>query len=333
MKGCIIFLLLTCLMVLRINAQEDKILPLDTNLENYQYPYPVKFITVSIQQSTYRMAYMDVLPEKPNGKSIVLFHGKNFSGAYWQQTADSLRNAGYRVIIPDQIGFGKSSKPVHLQYTFQLLALNTKNLLDSVHVTKTSVLGHSMGGMLATRFTLMFPETVEKLVLENPIGLEDWKLKVPYQTVDSWYKTELTQNYEKIKKYQQENYYHGQWKPGYEKWVAMLAGWSIHPDYKIVAWNAALTYDMIFTQPVVYEFEKINRPTLLIIGQLDRTALGKQQVSEELRKTMGDYPKLGKDTHQKIVGSKLVEINNVGHLPHIEAFDQFITPLLDFLKK
>jgi pimeloyl-ACP methyl ester carboxylesterase len=190
-----------------------------------------------------------------------------------------------------------------------------------------------MGGMLATRFTLMFPGRVDKLILENPIGLEDWKLKVPYQDVDASYKGELGQNYEKIRKYQQDNYYHGEWKPEYEKWVNMLAGWSMHPEYKIVAWNAALTYDMIFTQPVLYEFEKIKVPSLLIIGQLDRTALGKQQLPEDLRKTMGDYPRLGKETKQKIPGASLVEIENVGHLPHIEAFEQFIAPLLEFLRR
>lgn len=331
-NGIALFFLVVCLGGNKTNAQKDKIIPLDPLLENYQYPYPVQFINISIQQGNYRMAYMDIKPTQPNGHTILLLHGKNFSGAYWEQTAESLQMAGYRVIIPDQIGFGKSSKPIHLQYSFQLLADNTKKLLDSLQVIKTHVLGHSMGGMLALRFTLMFPDHVEKLILENPIGLEDWKLKVPYQNIDASYKIEMEQDYEKIKKYQQENYYHGQWKPAYEKWVNILAGWSLHPHYSTVAWNAALTYDMIFTQPVLYEFEKLKTPTLLIIGQSDRTALGKQQATEEVQKTMGNYPKLGKETKQKIQGSILVELNNIGHLPHIEAFDQFITPLLAFLK-
>lgn len=314
-------------------GQKDKIAPVDPLLENYSYPYPVNFITVTIQQAKYKMAYMDVKPSQPNGRTIVLFHGKNFSGAYWGRTASALQKDGYRVIIPDQIGFGKSSKPLHLQYSFQLLAQNTRYLLDSLKVAKTSVLGHSMGGMLATRFTLMFPGNVDKLVLENPIGLEDWKVKVPYQDVDSYYRSELGQSYEKIKKYQQENYYHGEWKDEYEKWVQMLAGWTLHPDYKIIAWNAALTYEMIFTQPVLYEFSLVRAPTLLIIGQLDRTALGKQQVPEDIRNTMGNYPVLGRDTKEKIPGAVLAELPGVGHLPHIEAFDVFISELITFLKR
>jgi len=279
------------------------------------------------------MAFMDVRPTNANGKVIVLLHGKNFNGAYWEQTARRLRDAGFRVIIPDQIGFGKSSKPQHLQYTFQLLAENTKHLLDSLNIQQAAILGHSMGGMLATRFALMYPERTSQLILVNPIGLEDWKLKVPYQSVEDWYQNELKNDYNSIKKYQQENYYHGTWEPRYEKWVIPLAGWTLNPDYERIAWNAALTYDMVFTQPVVYEFNQIKVPTLLIIGQLDRTALGKNLVSKEVAATMGNYPTLGKATAEKIPNARLVELEGVGHLPHIEAFDQFITPLLQFLKQ
>ena len=333
MKKWFLAFLYSCSMIQFSYSQEVNIQPLDPLLTNFAYPFPVKFITIADQQGNYKMAYMDIPPIKPNGRTVLLFHGKNFSGAYWEETARALQKEGYRVIIPDQLGFGKSSKPTSIQYSFQLLANNTKALLDTLGLTRITALGHSMGGMLATRFGLMYPAIVEKLVLENPIGLEDWKLKVPYQTVDVWYKNELSQTYLKIKTYQKESYYHGEWKPEFEKWVTMLAGWTMHPDFKIIAWNSALTYDMIFTQPVVYEFERIKAPTLLIIGQLDRTALGKQQVPDDVRKTMGDYPKLGKAIHQKIQGSVLIELENVGHLPHIEAFDQFIKPLLEFLKK
>lgn len=313
-----------------INAQN--VTPYNAELEGYQYPYAVSYFKLNLQGQSLYMAYMDVQPSKPNGKVVMLLHGKNFCGAYWDSTAADLSKNGYRVIIPDQIGFGKSTKPAHLQYSFQLLAQNTKALLDSLKISKTAVLGHSMGGMLATRFTLMYPEVVEKLILENPIGLEDWKVKVPYQSVDKWYKGELQQNYEKIKQYQLDNYYAGQWKPAFEKWALLQAGWTVGPDYPRVAWNSALTYDMIFTQPVFYEFENIKAPTLLIIGQRDRTALGKASVPEEVKKTMGNYPELGQTISKRIPHAKLVPVAGVGHLPHIEAYPQFIQPLLEFLK-
>ncbi|KSA12657.1 2-hydroxy-6-oxo-6-phenylhexa-2,4-dienoate hydrolase [Maribacter dokdonensis DSW-8] len=314
-------------------AQTDNLKWLDIELANYEYPYEVSVLNLKVQGQDVQMAYMDVKPSKYNGKNIVLLHGKNFNGAYWETTIKALKKEGYRVIVPDQIGFGKSTKPLHFHYTFQQLARNTKELLDTLNIDKTVILGHSMGGMLATRFALMYPETTEKLVLENPIGLEDWKLKVPYKPVDWWYANELKKSYEGIKNYQLVNYYDNKWKDDYDQWVNLLAGWTLNSDYKRIAWNAALTYDMIFTQPVVYEFEKIKVPTLLIIGTRDRTALGKPLVSEEVRKTMGLYDTLGKTTKQKIKNAQLVEIENIGHLPHIEKFESFIDPLIKFMKE
>jgi pimeloyl-ACP methyl ester carboxylesterase len=326
-------IILFSFLFLNVHSQDTTLKNLDINLENYEYPYPVKFITVHNQLQQLQMAYMDVKPENYNGKNVMLMHGKNFNGAYWGSTIEALTKEGFRVIVPDQIGFGKSTKPTTFQYTFQQLALNTKTLLDSLGIQKISVLGHSMGGMVATRFALMYPGIVEKFILENPIGLEDWKLKVPYKPATWWYENELKSNYQSIKKYQMETYYAGKWNADFDRWAKLLAGWTLNKDYKIIAWNSALTYDMIFTQPVCYEFKNIQAPTLLIIGTRDKTAVGKPLVSEEVRKTMGNYALLGKTTRDKIPNSTLVEIPNVGHLPHVEAFDKFINPLISFLKK
>jgi pimeloyl-ACP methyl ester carboxylesterase len=330
MKKLLVLLLLSLSLV---HAQSDGLRALDIHLTNYAYPYPVKYIRMTVQKQSLRMAYMDVHATNPNGKTILLLHGKNFNGAYWEQTAKVLRDNGYRIVIPDQVGFGKSSKPQQLQYTFQLLAQNTKALLDTLGIDQAVVVGHSMGGMLASRFALMYPAATAKLVLVNPIGLEDWKVSVPYVSIDKQYSKELRQTYESLKKYQIENYYHGTWKPEYEKWLNLLAGWTLNKDYPVIAWNAALTSDMIFTQPICYEFKQIQAPTLLIIGQADKTAIGKDNAPADVKETLGNYPLLGKLTQQQIRNAKLVELAGVGHLPHIEAFERFMGALLDFLAK
>ena len=330
------FVLIASLAVLLLFIPEfsqSKVKAMDADLKGLEYPFPVKFIRLDIQQHHYRMAYMDMIPAQPNGQAVLLLHGKNFSAAYWKQTAEALLKNGYRVVMPDQIGFGKSSKPQWFQYSFQQLATNTKNLLDSLGIKKIAVLGHSMGGMVAIRFTLMFPGVVTKLVLENPIGLEDYKTKIPYQTVDELYRKELKQNEASIKQYQLTSYYDNKWKPEYDQWLNLTAGWTQSKDYPLIAWNNALTTDMIITQPVFYELSDIKTSTLLIIGQRDRTALGKDLVTKEVKETMGNYPELGKQTKAKIANSQLVEIEGIGHLPHIESFDQFIKPLLAFLKE
>ena len=190
-----------------------------------------------------------------------------------------------------------------------------------------------MGGMLATRFALSYPEATEKLILENPIGLEDYKTLTPYQSVDANYQSELKNTVESYKNYQLKYYYDNKWKSQYDRWLNLLAGWTLHKDYPVIAWNAALTTDLIFTQPVVYEFKNIKCPTLLIIGTRDRTAIGKERAPKEIQETMGLYNELGKKTQQAIPNAQLVELDDVGHLPHIEVFDRFIKPLIEFLEK
>nr|WP_228456317.1 alpha/beta hydrolase [Chryseobacterium shigense] len=310
----------------------SQIKPLDAELSEYKYPFEVHYINLKSQNNELKMAYMDVQPKKANGKTIMLLHGKNFNGAYWEKTAKDLSDKGFRVIIPDQIGFGKSSKPQSYQFSFSQLAQNTKAILDKLEIDKIIVLGHSMGGMVATRFTLLYPEKVQKLILENPIGLEDYKTFAAYQTIDEAYQSELKNTAETYKAYQLKFYYDNKWKEEYQPWLDLIAGWTLHKDYPKVAWNAALTSDMIYNQPVCYEFKNIRTPALLIIGTRDRTAIGKDRAPKDLQPKMGQYQELGKKTQQEIPGSKLVELENVGHLPHIEVYPEFFNALYDFIK-
>lgn len=303
----------------------------DAELSEYSYPFPVRSLEIASQHQTVKMAYMDVAPAQPNGHTVLLLHGKNFPASTWEPTIRFLTARGYRVIAPDQIGFGKSSKPAHYQYTFQQLARNTSAVLDAAGAARVSVVGHSMGGMLATRFALLYPQRVEKLVLVNPIGLEDWKLVVPYRSIDEWYEQEKKATPESIREYQRTSYYGGTWKPEYDKLIETSVGVLGHPDYPKIAWASALLYDMIYTQPVVYEFPQVKVPTLLVIGQRDRTALGRAWVPKEIAATMGDYPALGKKAAAAIPGARLVEIPGVGHLPQVEAFELYSQALAQFL--
>ena len=265
---------------------------------------------------------------------MLLLHGKNFSGAYWERTIIELLADGYRVVVPDQIGFGKSSKPAHFQYSFQTLADHTRRLLDTLKVDRVTVVGHSMGGMLATRFALMFPERSDGLVLVNPIGLEDWQQKqVPWQSVDAWYQGELKKTPEKVKSYMTASYFDGQWKEAYDPLLTLQQGWIRGPDYPRIAWNSALHYDMIFSQPVVQDFDRLAVPTLLVIGTRDRTALGRNRAPEGIRETLGRYDRLGEKTVQRIPDATLVELEGIGHVPQFEAFDRYMAALRTFLQQ
>jgi pimeloyl-ACP methyl ester carboxylesterase len=305
----------------------------DARLSDYEYPYPVQYREVEAQRQSLEMAYMDVSPEDAaSAHTVLLLHGKNFSGAYWGRTMEALVEAGYRVVAPDQIGFGKSSKPVDFQYSFHALARHTAALLDDRGVESATVVGHSMGGMVATRFALMYPERAEQLVLVNPIGLEDWKRTVPYRTVDEWYQQELKKTPAGVKNYMRQSYFDGEWKDAYDPLLEIQAGWIRGPDYEdTIARVSARTYDMIFTQPVLYEFPDLQMETLLLIGQRDRTALGTGMVPDSVAATMGRYDRLDEQTAAAIPNSTLVEFPGVGHVPHYEVFAPFLKALRDFL--
>jgi len=303
----------------------------DAELSAYPYPFEVRYRRFEAQQQPLKMAYMDVAPAQPNGRTVLLLHGKNFSGAYWERTVRALSELGYRVLVPDQIGFGKSSKPKSFQFTFHALAAYTAQLLDELGVQQVAVVAHSMGGMLATRFALLYPERVERMSLVNPIGLEDWQRSVPYTPLDAVYKQEQASDRDKLRAYMRDSYFAGQWRDEYEPLLDMLAGLREGPDADLVAWVSALTADMVFTQPVVHDFPRLSVRTQLIIGTRDRTALGKAAVSKEVAATLGQYEELGKSAAKAIPNSELVELPGIGHLPQVEAFDAYLSALTKFL--
>lgn len=305
---------------------------LDPMLTGFAYPYPVATFELTSQRQRLTMAYVDVAPAGPaSGRTVLLLHGKNFSAAYWAPTIAALAGAGFRVIAPDQLGFGKSSKPERYQFSFEALAGNTAALLDHLGVERVAVVGHSMGGMLAVRWATLYPARTDRLVLVNPIGLEDYRAHVPPASIDELYGKELAQTPEAIREYMRKAYFAGEWQPSYDSLVEILAGWTRHPDYPQVAWNAALTADMIYSQPVVHDLPRITAPTLLIIGQRDRTALGKDRAPADVAATLGDYPALGLRASEAIPGSRLVGFPDAGHLPQVEQFDAYRDALLGFL--
>ncbi|MBK3870764.1 alpha/beta fold hydrolase [Stutzerimonas frequens] len=303
-------------------------------LEGFSYPHPLEHYRFESQGKALEMAYMDVAPTgRANGRTALLLHGKNFCGATWERTIEVLSKAGYRVIAPDQVGFCSSSKPEGYQFSFAQLAHNTQALLEQENIGQVTVIGHSMGGMLAARLALNYPQRVERLVLVNPIGLEDWQAEgVPYASIDQLNQSELKTDFDSIKAYQQKFYYNGDWKPEYDRWVEMLAGMYAGDGKEQVAWNQAQTSEMVFTQPVIHEFSRLEMPTLLLIGGLDRTAPGANRAPEDVAKRLGNYPELGRQAAAMIPDAKLVAFPDLGHSPQVEAPEAFHRALLEGLE-
>jgi pimeloyl-ACP methyl ester carboxylesterase len=302
---------------------------LNTVYAQIAYPADVKSLSIVMENKNVKIAYMDVAAPKPNGKSILLLHGKNFNGSYWKDLLPFLTGLGYRVIMPDQPGWGLSDKP-DLHYSFHALATATAELLDSLKVEKTILLGHSMGGMLAIRFSLLFPDRVEKMILEDPIGLEDYRTFVPYRSIQQVYEQERKATYDSYKKYQQG--YYPEWKPEYEQYVRDQAAALKDPHFDKIAWVNALTYDMIYQQPVVYELGDIKVSVLLVTGEADNTIVGKDQLSDSVKTMHGHYPELGRHAAQVIKKCTWFQLMGIGHIPHIQDPEQFEKAIGGFLR-
>src|SRR5262245_5257359 len=200
--------------------------------------------------------------------------------------------------------------------------------------SRATLIGHSFGGMMSVRYALMFRDAVEQMVLVNPIGLEDWQAEgVPYLDMNKGMEFEKKTSFESVKGYERAIYYAGQWKPEYDRWVEMLAGMYHGPGRERILWNQTQIVNMATTQPVVHEFERIRVPTLLLIGQLDRTAVGADRAPPDVAKRLGNYPLLGRAAAKRIPNAKLVEFSDLGHAPQIQAPDRFHEALLKGLSE
>ncbi|WP_217145116.1 alpha/beta fold hydrolase [Streptomyces sp. AC627_RSS907] len=303
--------------------------PIGIGLEGFPSPFPFSFLRLVVQGEIVNMAYMDVAPSgRANGQTVTLLHGKNFDGGAWAPTARALAKAGYRVVIPDQIGFGRSSKPA-VDYGFAMLADNTAALLDHLGVDRTHLVAHSMGGMLATRFALRHPRRTLRVALANPVGLEDYRELVPEHTTEKLFADELG----KTDQAALRAFYRGyvvRWRPEYERNVEIRCRVTLSAEYPRWAMAAALTYQTAYHQPVVHEFGRLRAPVLLVIGQEDRTAIGKEYATPADRDKLGNYPVLGKRTAEAIPDARLVELPGVGHNPQMEAAGRFQRELTRF---
>lgn len=306
--------------------------PYGINLEGYAYPYPVRSFGVLSGGEQLTMAYMDVAPAQPNGRTVVLLHGRNFPSSYWAPVIKMLSEAGYRVVAPDQIGFGKSSKPTG-DLHFDDLARNTVALLDKLAIAKADIVAHSLGGMLGVRLARAYPDRVDHLVLTAPIGLEDYRLYVPPTPTETIIANEDKLTAEGYRKQLETNY--ALKLPPDQVTPFIDARFNIKgsPDYPRWLRAFVASAQMIYREPVAHEIPLISRPTLFIMGADDHNAPGKPNAPEPLRAKMGQNAELAKKLAAEMPSARAEVLPNTGHLVFLEAPDRYRQLLLDFLAK
>jgi len=306
--------------------------PYGIALEGFAYPYPVQLLPLVNDGEPLRMAYMDVAPGTPNGRTVVLLHGRNFPSSYWAPIIKTLTGAGYRVVVPDQIGFGKSSKPQG-DLHFDTLARNTIALLDHLGIARADVVAHSLGGMLGVRIARAYPDRVSHLVLTAPIGLEDYRLYVPPAATEKIIENENRLTADAYRRQLETNY--ALKLPPEQVTPFIDSRFNIKDSAEYPRWLRAFasSAQMIYREPVVHEIPLVTQPTLFVMGADDHNAPGKANAPEALRAKMGQNAELAKSLAAKMADARVEVIPDTGHLVFLEAPAKYDRLVLGFLSK
>jgi 2-hydroxy-6-oxonona-2,4-dienedioate hydrolase len=111
-----------------------------------------------------KIQYVDV----GTGPVVVLLHGLGGNSSNWFLNFGAL-SAKFRVIAPDQIGFGRSDKPL-INYRVGTYVDFLDKFLEGLNVERASLVGNSMGGWIAALYALKYPKRVERIVLADAAG-------------------------------------------------------------------------------------------------------------------------------------------------------------------
>jgi pimeloyl-ACP methyl ester carboxylesterase len=252
-----------------------------------------------------------------NGFPLVLFAGWGQSMWMWFKQLPAL-NQKYRVIVIDNRGAGKTSKP-DKPYSIELFSSDAKRLLDTLGINKTHVLGHSMGGYIALQFAISYPNMVNGLVVSSTrfgggpksnavMATDDITAKmltIPTETISQEQADAIKRSTVFSKPFIKEN----------QALLKQMDTWrneNPQPLYALIRQTeAAMAFD------VEIDLNRISCPTLILHGEKD---LAVPVVNAEMM-------------HEKIANSKLIIFQNSPHRIEIERYKDFNRSILEFLSQ
>ena len=291
--------------------------PLSSTLEEIEYPHPVSYMDVRLFGKDGRLAYMDVPPSGPdNGRTVMLFHGMNFAGIGFAPTIEELSAAGFRTIAVDRIGYGRSSK-LDIPYNLNMFAANARDLMDHVGVDEVAVVGHSMGGMVASRFAMTYSDVTSHVVFVNQIGMGDQRQSRGWRDHEEVYQSALNANYQSILR-NHMLYYNEGWKPEYLDFVYYQYGQTLGSEWPKLARIRAWQQMILYFDPVLYDWQHIDTKALVIGGELDRLT--------------PNFADQARNVAETLQNAELRLYPGIGHNPHFEYPEQYHADLIEFLR-
>jgi pimeloyl-ACP methyl ester carboxylesterase len=244
--------------------------------------------------------------EAGTGPTVVLLHGLGGSTQVWQFNIAALAEK-YHVVVPDQIGFGKSDKPL-VNYRIRTYVDFLDQFCKQLRIDRATLVGNSMGGWIAAMFTASFPDRVDKLVLVDAAGY------APSKDLDTrtFFGLNPTTR-EGMKVLVAKVFYNKAFQTDAAIDQAIAARLAAGDGYTINSITESIIRGEDFLDDVV---KTIKRPTLIIWGRQD----GLVPLPE------------GERFNKDIAGSKMIVFDECGHVPNVEKPAEFNAAVLKFLE-
>ena len=211
-----------------------------------------------------------------------------------------------------------------------MLAELTVNLLAGQQIGKFSVIGHSTGGLLAIRLAAAYSGKVERLILEDPIGLVDYHRFVPAQSTATLVAAERRRTVASYRAFMR-NFFPVLPAAAMEPFVEWRMRVALSGEYERFCKATALTYQMIYREPVRDQIADIAAPTLLVVGEKDQSAPLKNYAAPDVAAKMPNIPMAAAEAAKDLRKGMFLVVPGVGHVPHLEAPDAFRKAALAFL--
>jgi len=213
------------------------------------------------------------------GKSFLILHGWNSNCDRWVVFAEAIAEKGYKVIVPDLPGFGKSDA-LTIPWNTNKYITWIEAFIEELNLKEYYILGHSFGGALAAKIIIKHPQEVKKLFLVSAAVVRK--------------KTTRKNFFAKISKFVRLFYflpYYGLFRKAVYKFIIKKS------DYVYVEGIMKQTYLNVVAEDVSFQLPFIKVPTIIIWGDKDT-----------------DTPiENGRFINEKIKNSKLVIISGAGH--------------------
>src|SRR5215213_1406365 len=243
--------------------------------------------------------------EAGSGPNLILLHGLGGSSQVWEFNIGPLAEK-FHVFVPDQLGFGKSDKPL-VNYRIRTYVDFLDQFCKQLKIERATLVGNSMGGWIAAMFTASFPDRVDKLVLVDAAGYAPPK-DLEMRTLFALNPTTRAG----MKLLTSKVFYNKAFQTDAAIDLAIAARLAAGDGYKINSITESIIRGEDFLDDVV---KTIKRPTLIIWGRQDGLVL----------------LAVGERFNKDIAGSKMVVIDQCGHIPNAEKPGEFNAALLKFL--